>query len=188
MKIIEILEALNPKENTINASHFRTDGRSINSLYRIMSLDELSSIYADDWGRFLSFEEDTRGSSNGEIKEYDGFSHFKSFAYKISKQQFADWIDNDSVIVEFNFNDIVNLSSNCKLVPYVFEKDGVKEYEYRLLGNSYDPLGKLGNKAINAIKMIYIPASCAKNIISQIDDYFDTEMGEMSDYKIVKGI
>lgn len=187
MKIIQILEALNPAENTINASYFTKDGRKNNSIYRIMSLDELSSIYADDWTGFLSFEEDTEGSTNGKVSEYQGFSHFKSFAYKISKQQFSDWLDDDSVIVEFDLNAIANLTPNCKLVPYVFEKDGIKEYEMRLLGNSYDSLGKVGNKAVNAIKMIYVPASKAKSVIPQFDDYFDLEEDGI-DYAVVKGI
>lgn len=186
MKLIQILEALNPPDNTISATYFMKDGRENNSLYRIMSLDELSTIYADDWSGFLSFEEDTKESINGEIDEYRGFSHFKSFAYKISKKQFKWWADKESVIVEFDLNAIANLTPNCELVPYVFEKGGTKEYEMRLLGNSYDSLGKLGNKAIDAIKMIYVPASKAKYIIPQFDKYFDMDE-EPIDYMVVKG-
>lgn len=188
MKLIHILEAFKSEPNIVNASYFTKDGRKNNSIYRIMSLDELSSIYADDWSGFLSFEEDTEGSINGKISEYQGFSHFKSFAYKISRQQFNDWLDDNSVIVEFDLNAIANLTPSCKLVPYVFEKDGTKEYELRLLGNSYNSLGKVGNKAVNAIKMVYIPMSRVKKIVSELDDYFDRENGEVETYTVIKGI
>ena len=134
MRIPKILSKIQKRRKV------QEDAENANStIYRFMSLDELSSILVNKgFKKLLVFEEDAgklRSNPAG-----DDFPYFKSFAYKISEDALRDFMgqggDEIHIICELSLEYLKKAAkaAGCKFIKYKFEKGeyAVNEYEYRI--------------------------------------------------------
>lgn len=154
-------------------------------LFRIMSLDELSNIYADDWYGFISMMED----SDGNLEDYCGWTHFKSFSTKVTKNMIQWYLGRLDVIVEFDRDKIEKIipPQDAKILPYTFDKEGEDDFELRLFTYGYEPFKNLDIKVSDAISTIYIPRS-NNEVMEQFEDYFDLEHDSIAELKVISDV
>lgn len=134
MRIPKILSKIQKRRKV------QEDAENVNStIYRFMSIDELSSILGyNAFKELLVFEDDAgklRSNPAG-----DDFPYFKSFAYKISEPALRDFMgqggDEIHIICELSLKYLKKAAkaAGCKFIKYKFEKGehAVNEYEYRI--------------------------------------------------------
>lgn len=152
-------------------------------LFRMMSVAELSNIFADDWAYFVPMSED---NLDNPVEDYEGFSHFKSFCYRITKDMFNWYLGNDDLIVEFDRKALANLlPEEAKLLPYHYDKDGEDDYEVRLFAHGFDPLTKVKEKIKDTIKCVYFP-NWEEETFCIFQDYFDLNSEDCPNFKVVQ--